>query len=283
MTSQGALASPAAAPAGAPAVSPAELRIYGLGGLPEVRPGDDLGALIGDAIAASGLGLEATDVLVVTHKIVSKAEGRLVELAGVEPSVLAERVAREAGKDARQIEVVLREARRISRMERGIIIAETSHGFVCANAGVDASNVAEGVVCLLPVDPDASAARLRAVLGARFGLDPAGAPGAPGTAPGVIVSDSFGRAWRNGIVNVAIGVAGMAPLADYRGQHDAAGYELRASVLAVADELASAAELVTHKLEARPVALVRGYVPPTDLPPGTARDLVMDPTRDLYR
>ncbi len=251
---------------------PSDLRIFGLGGVPEVTPGDDVAALIGAAVEASGLGLQPGDVLVVTHKIVSKAEGRLVRLPEVEPSVLAQRLAADAGKDARQIEVVLREAKRISRMDRGIIIAETAHGFVCANAGVDASNVSPDVVCLLPADPDASAASLRAALGERFGVE-----------VGVIVSDSFGRAWRHGIVNVAIGVAGLAPLADYRGQHDPAGYELRASVLAVADELAAAAELVMHKLEARPVALIRGYVPPTDAPPGTGRDLIMDPARDLYR
>ncbi|MDP9367066.1 MAG: coenzyme F420-0:L-glutamate ligase [Chloroflexota bacterium] len=251
---------------------PSELRIFGLGGVPEVTPGDDVAALVGAAVEASGLGLEPGDVLVVTHKIVSKAEGRLVRLPEVEPSALASRLAADTGKDARQIEVVLREAKRISRMDRGVIIAETVHGFVCANAGVDASNVASEVVCLLPEDPDASAAGLRAALRERFGVD-----------VGVIVSDSFGRPWRNGIVNVAIGVAGLAPLADYRGQHDPAGYELRASVLAVADELAAAAELVMHKLEARPVALIRGYVPPTDAPPGTGRDLVMDPARDLYR
>jgi coenzyme F420-0:L-glutamate ligase/coenzyme F420-1:gamma-L-glutamate ligase len=165
----------------------------------------------------------------------------------------------------------LNQAKRISRMERGIIIAETFHGFVCANAGVDASNVAAETVCLLPEDPDRSAAAIRCALGDRFG-----------TAPGVIVSDSFGRPWRNGIINVAIGVAGLAPLADYRGQHDAAGYELRASVLAVADELAGAAELVMHKLDARPVALIRGYIPPTGAPHGTGQDLVMGPDRDLY-
>lgn len=251
---------------------PTELRIFGLGGVPEVTPEDDVAALVVAAVEASGLGLEPGDVLVVTHKIVSKAEGRLVRLPEIEPSLLANRLAADAGKDPRQIEVVLREAKRISRMDRRVIIAETVHGFVCANAGVDASNVAPDVVCLLPVDPDASAAGLRAALQARFGVE-----------VGVIVSDSFGRPWRNGIVNVAIGVAGLAPLADYRGQHDSAGYELRASVLAVADELAAAAELVMHKLEARPVALIRGYVPPTDAPPGTGRDLVMDPGRDLYR
>ncbi|MGH2530805.1 MAG: coenzyme F420-0:L-glutamate ligase [Thermomicrobiales bacterium] len=254
----------------------AEMRLIGLPGLPEVRPGDDLPNLIGDAIERAGLDLEPGDVLVVTQKIVSKAEGRLVHLAEVEPSELARRVAEQYGKDARQVEVVLREAVRIVRMDRGIIIAETAHGFVCANAGVDASNVSAETVCLLPVDPDASAARIRAALGRRFGL-------VDREQPGVIVSDSFGRPWRRGIVNVAIGVAGLAPLADYRGQYDAAGYELSVTVLAVADELASAAELVMNKLDARPVVLVRGYVPPLAATPGTARDLVLDPVRDLFR
>jgi coenzyme F420-0:L-glutamate ligase/coenzyme F420-1:gamma-L-glutamate ligase len=250
----------------------AELRLVGLPNLPEVRPGDDLPALIGNAVEASGLGLATGDILVVTHKIVSKAEGRLVYLPDIEPSVLARKLATRYEKDARQVEVVLREAVRIVRMDRRVIIAETAHGFVCANAGVDASNVAPETVCLLPVDPDASAAAIRDALGTRFGV-----------APGVIISDSFGRPWRNGIVNVAIGVAGLAPLADYRGRFDAAGYELHVSILAVADELAAAAELVMNKLDARPVVLVRGYVPPTDSPPGTGRDLVLDPARDLFR
>jgi coenzyme F420-0:L-glutamate ligase / coenzyme F420-1:gamma-L-glutamate ligase len=250
----------------------AELRLIGLPGLPEVKPGDDLPALIGDAVAAAGAGLEAGDVLVVTQKIVSKAEGRLVHLTDVEPSALARRLAAQYEKDARQVEVVLRESVRIVRMDRGVIIAETAHGYVCANAGVDASNVAPETVCLLPIDPDASAAAIRSALGQRFGID-----------PGVIVSDSFGRPWRYGIVNVAIGVAGLAPLADYRGRYDASGYELHVTVLAVADELAAAAELVMNKLDARPVVLIRGYVPPTADPPGTGKDLILDPARDLFR
>jgi coenzyme F420-0:L-glutamate ligase/coenzyme F420-1:gamma-L-glutamate ligase len=249
-----------------------ELCLVGLGGIPEVRPGADVGALIGEAIAGAGLGIEAGDIVVVTHKIVSKAEGRLVRLPEIEPSAMARTFAARYGKDARQVEVVLGEARRIVRMDRGVIIAETAHGFVCANAGVDASNVAPDTVCLLPVDPDASAAAIRATLERRFGV-----------APAVIVSDSFGRPWRNGIVNVAIGVAGMAPLADYRGTYDAAGYELHVSVLAVADELAAAAELVTNKLDARPVVLVRGYRPPTTQPAGTGQDLILDPARDMFR
>ena len=273
---------------------PAELRLLGLAGIPEVRPGDDLAALVGDAIERSGAGLEAGDVVVVTHKIVSKAEGRLVRLSEVELSALARSFAERYGKDPRQVEVVLRESRRIVRMDRGVIISETAHGFVCANAGVDASNVAPATVSLLPCNPDASAARIRAALAGRFGfvLEPSPDDSAArssvlsrqsSAAPAVIVSDSFGRPWRNGIVNVAIGVAGLAPLADYRGQYDAAGYELHVSVLAVADELAAAAELVMNKLDARPAVVVRGYVPPVAAPPGTGRDLILDPARDLFR
>lgn len=253
-----------------------ELRLIGLGGIPEIQPGDDLAAIVGDAIDRSGVGVELGDILVVTHKIVSKAEGRLVHLVEIEPSPLAADFAARYGKDPRQVEVVLRESRRIVRMERGIIVAETAHGFICANAGVDASNVAPDVVCLLPVDPDGTADRLRRDIGARLGLSPE-------AAHGVMITDSFGRPWRNGIVNVAIGLAGIAPLADYRGQRDAAGYEMHVSVLAVADEIASAAELVMHKLEARPVVIVRGYLPPTTSPPGTGRDLIMQAERNLFR
>jgi len=257
--------------------SPAvELRLIALDGIPEVRAGDDLTAFVGDAIAGAGVGLEPGDVLVVTHKVVSKAEGRLVDLGTIDPSALAVSFAAGAGKDPRQVEVVLRESRRVVRMDRGVIIAETAHGLICANAGVDASNVEADTVCLLPLDPDASAAGLRTAIGARFGFG-------PDAAPAVVVTDSFGRPWRNGIVNVAIGVAGLAPLADYRGRRDTAGYELHITVLAVADELAAAAELVMHKLDARPVVLIRGYRHPTDAPPGTGRDLIMEPGRDLFR
>jgi coenzyme F420-0:L-glutamate ligase/coenzyme F420-1:gamma-L-glutamate ligase len=253
-----------------------ELRLIGLDGIPNIDPGDDLVHIIGNAIEQTSVTLERGDIVVVTHKIVSKAEGRLVHLSEITPSALASKIAEAYGKDARQVEVVLREAVRIVRMDRGVIIAETSHGFVCANAGVDASNVEPETVCLLPVDPDGSAKLIREGLSKRFGL-------AEPDKPGVIVSDSFGRPWRNGIVNVAIGVAGLAPLADYRGQSDSAGYELHVSVLAVADELAAAAELVMNKLDARPVVIVRGYLPATGTAFGTGKDLVIDPARDLFR
>lgn len=255
------------------------VHILPVDGIPEIKHGDAIGAIIGDAIQASIGALEPTDVVIVTHKIVSKSEGRLVSLATIDPSRLARRIAQENGKDARQVEVVLRESKRIVRMVNGLIIAETTHGFVCANAGVDASNVSPDIVCLLPEDPDASAEAIRAGLTERFFPRSSDSE----RPIGVIVTDSFGRPWRNGIVNVAIGVAGIAPLADYRGQHDAAGYELRASVLAVADELASAAELVMHKLAARPVAVIRGYAWQASPRAETARDLVMPDERNLFR
>lgn len=249
-----------------------EMEIIGLPELPEVQPGDDLVAMIGDAVEHAGVGLRDDDVLVVTQKIVSKAEGQIVDLRTVEPSPFAVDFATQWQKDPRQVEVVLRESKRIVRMDRGVLISETRHGFVCANAGVDASNVGVDSVCLLPVDPDASARAIREGLGARLGAR-----------PGVIISDSFGRPWRLGIVNVAIGVAGLAPLADYRGMYDEAGYELHVTVIAVADELACAAELVSNKLDRRPVALIRGYRPPVEMPDGSGSDLVIDPARDMFR
>jgi coenzyme F420-0:L-glutamate ligase/coenzyme F420-1:gamma-L-glutamate ligase len=251
----------------------AELRIIGIHGIPEVQPGDDLHRLIGDAVEASGNELHDDDVLVVTHKIVSKSEGQLVDLRTITPTAFAKRWAADFDKDARQVEVVLNESKRIIRMDRGVLIAETRHGFVCANAGVDQSNVSAETVCLLPIDPDASARAIRTALAVRFNLK---------SGPGIIISDSFGRPWRAGIVNVAVGVAGLAPLADYRGMSDAAGYELHVSVLAVADELAAAAELVMNKLDAIPVVLIRGYSPPTSAPHGSARDMVLDPSRNLF-
>lgn len=244
------------------------LKILPVDGVPEVRPGDDLPALI--FAAAQGL-FRSGDIMVVTHKIVSKAEGRLVNLGIVEPSAFAKEFAVRYEKDPRQVEVVLRESRRIVRMDRGIIISETHHGFVCANAGVDASNVpGDDTVCLLPLDPDASAARLQRNLFSRTGSEIA-----------VIISDSFGRAWRQGITNVAVGVAGMNPLADYRGETDPHGHPLTASILAVADELAATAELVMGKTAGIPVAIVRGY--PYQRGSGTGKDLLMEPERDLFR
>ena len=247
------------------------VRLIGLGGVPEVRPGDKLADLVLQASQAAGCALEEGDILVVTQKVVSKAEGCLVDLSEVEPSDLARRFAEQYSKDARYVEVVLRECVRIVRMDRGILIAQTRHGFVCANAGVDASNVSGGdVACVLPRDPDGSARALRAELRQRTGRDLA-----------VVISDSFGRPWRNGIVNVAIGVAGMAPLLDYRGQPDDFGRVMHVSVLAIADEVASAAELVAGKVNRCPFVVVRGYS--YARAEGAAADLVMDSATDLFR
>jgi coenzyme F420-0:L-glutamate ligase/coenzyme F420-1:gamma-L-glutamate ligase len=250
---------------------PSEIRVFGLDAIPEVRSGDDIVTILVTALEASNLTLTEGDILVVTHKIVSKAEGRLVDLTTIEPSELANNWAAQWEKDARQVEVVLRESKRIVRMDHAVMICETRHGFVCANAGVDASNVeGDHVVCLLPIDPDASARQIREGLKERLGV-----------APPVIISDSFGRPWRRGIVNIAIGLAGMSPFADYRGVTDPYGYDLRVSVMAVADELAATAELLAGKTEARPVALIRGYAfTPED---GSASDLVMDSARDMFR
>lgn len=228
------------------------IRVVPLTGIPELRPGDDLGALVGDAVELAG-GLVPGDVVVVSQKVVSKAEGRV------------DRVPPE-----RHLDAILAEARRVRRRRDELVIAETRHGFVCASAGVDRSNTpGDGWVVLLPLDPDGSARRLRDALAARFRI-----------APAVIVSDSFGRAWRQGTTDVAIGVAGMAPMLDLRGTADARGRPLEATVIAVADELAGAAELVMGKASGVPAALVRGYaVPPGD---GRATELVMPPERDLF-
>jgi coenzyme F420-0:L-glutamate ligase/coenzyme F420-1:gamma-L-glutamate ligase len=228
-----------------------ELRVIPLTGIPEVRPADDLGGLLGDALERAAGGLEEGDVLVVAQKAVSKAEGRVEQTGDV-------------------LSVILREARAVRRRRGDLVIAETEHGFVCASAGVDLSNTPDdGWVVLLPHDPDASAAGIRSALADRFGV-----------APAVVVSDSFGRAWRQGTTDVAVGVAGFSPLLDLRGSEDARGYTLSATVIAVADELAGAAELVMGKAEGIPAALVRGYaVPPGD---GSARELVMPPDRDLF-
>lgn len=248
-----------------------QISIIGIDNIPEVNAGDDLTALILSGCAASGVTLQEGDVLVITQKVVSKAEGRLLDLRAIEPSPFAVEFATRWGKDPRHTEVVLRESARIVRMDKGIIISETRHGFVCANAGVDASNVpGEHIVCLLPEDPDTSADRTRQALREGTGLD----------IP-VIISDSFGRPWRFGIVNIAIGVSGLMPLIDYRGLRDANGYLLNVTVIAVADELASAAELAMGKLDNCPVAIVRGY--PFTRAEGKAREIVMDPARDMFR
>ena len=248
----------------------AELHVFAVPGIKEVMPGDDLGRAIGDAVLRSGRPTASGDVFVVAQKVVSKAEGALVRLADVHVSAMAQRWGEAHGKDPRIIQVVLEEARRLVRMERGIIIAETRHGFVCANAGVDASNVPPGYVTILPRDPNASAARLRDALTAILGQPVA-----------VIVSDTFGRPWREGAVNVALGVAGLAPLADYRGRADHHGRRLQTTVIAVADELASAAELVTGKTCKTPVAVIRGAAEWHG--DGSGEALVRQASTDLFR
>ncbi|MDQ2674316.1 MAG: coenzyme F420-0:L-glutamate ligase [Chloroflexota bacterium] len=245
------------------------IELIGLEGIGEIQPGDDLAAVIADV--ATDVHLTDADVVVVTQKIVSKSEGRLVDLATVEPSDFAREWAARWDKDPRQVEVVLRESASIVRMgPGGLIISRTRHGLVCANAGVDVSNVGGGdVAALLPEDPDASARRIRAGLRQRTGA-----------APAVIISDSFGRPWRNGIVNVAIGSAGIESLLDLRGEPDVAGRPMRATIIAVADQLASAADLAGGKTDGRPVVIIRGYAwRPSD---AGASVLVMEAERDLF-
>jgi coenzyme F420-0:L-glutamate ligase/coenzyme F420-1:gamma-L-glutamate ligase len=240
------------------------LTISPLEGLPEVGPGADLARLVTKCHK-----VEDGDVVVLAHKIVSKAEGRVVRLDEVEPSARARELAGTEA-DARQLEVVLRESVRVVRALGPLVIAETRHGFVCASAGVDASNTPEaGTLVLLPLDPDASARDLRARLHELTGRTVA-----------VIVSDSFGRPWRQGTTDVAIGVAGLGPLLDLRGRRDGSGYELRSTQIAVADELAGAAELVMGKTSGVPGAVFRGFTAEGD---GSARDLVMPAERDLFR
>jgi coenzyme F420-0:L-glutamate ligase/coenzyme F420-1:gamma-L-glutamate ligase len=241
-----------------------ELRVIPLRGIPELEEGDDLGALVVEAAPE----LEDDDVLVVAQKAVSKVEGRVVDLADVEPSERARELAGDS--DPRRLEVILREAREVVRSRPPLVIAETRHGFVCASAGVDASN-AKGpdTLVLLPLDPDASATQLRERIRDLTGKD-----------VGVIVSDSFGRAWRRGTTDVALGVAGVVAILDLDGRRDSAGYELHATQIAVADELAGAAQLVMGKLDGIPAVLVRGARVRGD---GRGSDLVMPRERDLFR
>ena len=250
------------------------IEVIGLTGMPEVQPGDTLGELIATAAAGQDTPVEHGDILVVAQKIVSKAEGRLVSLSTVEPSPFARRFAAESDRDPRMIELVLRESRSVVRSDpaRGILITETRHGIVCANAGIDTSNVpGEDVVSLLPEDPDASARGIREEVGRAT----------HGGAPAVIVSDTLGRAWREGHANFAIGVAGMDAIRDYRGSRDAAGKLLKVTMMAVADELASAAELVMAKAAGIPVAIIRGYAyRPGE---GGLRQLLRDRSKDLFR
>ncbi len=252
-----------------------EIRIIPITGIGEISSGTDLGLLLFGALQAQNLTLQQGDILVITQKIVSKAENRVVSLTDYEPSEFARIAALNSTKDARYIEAVLRESRRVVRMDRGVLLTETHHGFICANAGIDESNIGGAEeIALLPVDSDLSARTIRARLQTLSGEGPT-------FDLAVIISDTWGRTWRNGQVNMAIGVAGLEPLSDYRGQFDPYGYELQASVIAVADELASAAELVMGKIDRVPVALLRGYA----YTPGsqTAQALLRDPATDMFR
>ena len=245
----------------------AELRAFPLEGIPEVEARDDLAALLAAAAERAG-GLEDGDVVVVAQKVVSKAEGRVVRLDDIEASARAHKLAG-GERDPRHLQVILDESARIVRSRPPLVIAETRHGFVCASAGVDASNAkGPGTLVLLPVDPDASAARIRESLRERTGRD-----------VGVVVSDSFGRAWRQGTTDVALGAAGIEGLRDLRGLRDGAGYELQGTQIAIADELAGAAELVLGKTSGCPAAVVRGLDVRGE---GSGRDLVMPPERDLF-
>ena len=247
-----------------------KIELIGVAGIPEVAEGDDVGALIVRALRDAGIVAADSDVFVIAQKIISKAEGRVVKLDSVAPSPRAREWAAAFDKDPRVVEVVLHESKRIVRMERGVLIAETEHGFVCANAGVDTSNIEAGSVTLLPKNPDASARLVRSTLEEVFGVRFA-----------VIVSDTFGRPWREGLVNVALGVSGVAPLIDYRGQKDAYGNSLKVTVIAIADELASAAELVMKKSAGVPVVIVRGFQ--HELGDGSGTELIRVAELDLFR
>ena len=248
--------------------APREIRVIPLTGLPELEEGDDLAALLAEAAKRSG-GLEEGDVVVVAQKAISKVEGRVVRLDEVVPSTRAVELAGPDG-DPRHVEVILGESVEVVRSRPPLVIGRTRHGFVCASAGVDASNAkGPGTLILLPLDPDASAATLRVRLAELTGI-----------APGVIVTDSFGRAWRQGTTDVALGVAGIVALSDLRGTRDGRGYELQSTMVAIADEIAGAAELAMGKTRGVPAAIVRGLDADGD---GHGADLVMPPGRDLFR
>jgi coenzyme F420-0:L-glutamate ligase/coenzyme F420-1:gamma-L-glutamate ligase len=249
---------------------PRRFEVIAIEGIPEVQPGDAVADLAVAAAARQGTPLGPGDILVVTQKVISKAEGRLVALAQVSPSAIALSMASELGRDPRLVEVILREARRIVRMDKGILIVETHHGWICANAGVDQSNVEADTVTLLPEDADRSARLVRDRVRSLTGAD-----------VGVIIADTFGRPWREGLANAAIGVAGLTPLRSYLGEQDPGGHTLQATILAVADEVAGAAELVMGKLDRVPAAIVSGLA----LPAGEegSKSLRRDPSRDLFR
>jgi coenzyme F420-0:L-glutamate ligase/coenzyme F420-1:gamma-L-glutamate ligase len=249
---------------------PPRYEVIGIEGIGEVQPGDDVVRLVLAAAARQRTPVVSGDVLVLSQKIISKSEGRLLRLTDVTPSTMATTFATELGRDARLIEVILRESRRVVRMDRGVLVTETRHGWVCANAGVDQSNVDADMVALLPEDPDRSARAFRDAVRVQTG-----------TEVYVIVADTFGRPWREGLVNIAIGVAGFAPLRSYLGERDPAGRPLQATILAVADELAAAAEPVMGKLDRIPAAIVRGL--PLAPSEEGSKALLRDPARDLFR
>ena len=247
------------------------IQIIGLEGIPLIKKGDDIGAIILNAAQKQGMKLEEGDILVVTQKVVSKSEGRIIDLNQIVPSPFALRIAKRTGRDPRHVEVILRESKRIVKMQDQHLIVETRHGFVCANGGVDKSNIeGEECVSVLPVGPDESARRIRAAIQRLSGVDVA-----------VIISDTFGRPWRIGHVNVAIGVSGMKPIIDYRGLRDMFNYVLTVTVMAVADEIASAAELVMNKSDGVPVAIVKGY--PYRKEEGKGIELIRPAELDLFR
>jgi coenzyme F420-0:L-glutamate ligase / coenzyme F420-1:gamma-L-glutamate ligase len=246
------------------------LEIFGLDGLGEIRPGDSIGRLIVDACSRGGVVLESNDVLVIAQKIVSKSERMLHRLDRVAVSDYARQLSRELDKDPALVELILGESRRIVRKGGRAMIVETHHGFVCANAGVDCSNVGLGNAALLPKDPDGSARKIRAEI-----------EELSGRSPGIIISDSFGRPWRVGTVDVAVGIAGLKPIRDERGTKDHYGYELRAAVSAIADEIASAAELVMRKKEGLPVVVVRGCE--IEKEEGSVKELLRPEAEDLFR
>lgn len=249
----------------------AEMRVVPVTGIPPVSPGDDLAGILAGRMAAQALDVNSDDVLVVAQKVVSKAEGAVVRIADVKPGAEALRVALSVGKDPRLVELVLEQSVRIVRQAPGVLITETRHGLVCANSGIDASNAAgPGTVVLLPEDPDRSALGLMEAIGRRLGVSPA-----------VIISDSFNRPWRNGSINVAIGVAGIEPLDDRRGERDDAGRELKSTLVSVADEIASAAQLVMGESGGIPAALVRGLK--LQKSNAGSRSLIRGPARDLFR
>jgi len=249
---------------------PPRFEVIGVAGLPEIARGDDLGPLVVDAARAQGTPLAAGDLLVVSQKIVSKTEGRIVRLDQVTVSPRAQALALEIDRDPRLVEVILGESRRIVRTAKGVLIVETHHGWICANAGVDQSNVDADTACLLPLDSDASARALRSRIAALTGHT-----------LGIVIADTFGRPWREGLVNVAVGLAGFEPIVSYLGETDPAGHVLQATILALADELASAAEPVMGKLDRIPVAIIRGVK--WTAAEADSRPLLRDPSRDLFR